>query len=167
MLGTQFLQTVFTWRFHMAFLHCVFTLGLGEADEEARLATEGPMCLRRLLGAFFDVLGPSWGLLERLGTLLGGSWAIWERLWSDLSTKSMLDPFSDRFWTRKGRQNGALIELGREKGAKREAFGEPKWSQNRSPKRFKIEVDFQGRKNTLQDRLGTVLEPSWADLGPS
>jgi hypothetical protein len=35
------------------------------------------------------------------------------------------------------------------------------------PKRFKIEVDFQERGNTLQDRLGTVLEPSWADLGPS
>ena len=34
------------------------------------------------------------------------------------------------------------------------------------PKRFKIEVDFQERGNTLQDRLGTVLEPSWADLGP-
>ena len=99
----------------MAFLYGVFTLGLGEADEEARLATEGPMCLRRLLGAFFDVLGPSWGLLERLGTLLGGSWVIWERLWSDLSTKSMLDPFSDRFWTRKGRQKecfwGAKMEL--------------------------------------------------------
>ena len=40
---------------------------------------------------------------------------------------------------------------------------ESKWT----PKRDKIEVDFQERKNTLQDRLGTVLEPSWADLGPS
>ena len=35
------------------------------------------------------------------------------------------------------------------------------------PKRFKIEVDFQERNNTLRDRLGTVLEPSWADLGAS
>ena len=35
------------------------------------------------------------------------------------------------------------------------------------PKRVKIEGDFQERKNTLQDRLGEVLEPSWSDLGPS
>ena len=30
------------------------------------------------------------------------------------------------------------------------------------PKRIKIEVDFQERKNTLQDRLGK----SWSHLGP-
>ena len=65
----------------------------------------------------------------------------------------MLDPFYDRFWSRKGRQKGGFW------GAKME----PK----SIPKRFKIEVDFQERKNTLQDRLGTVLEPSWVDLGPS
>ena len=35
------------------------------------------------------------------------------------------------------------------------------------PKRVKIEGDFQERKNTLQDRLGEVLEPSWSDLGSS
>ena len=94
---------------------------LGEVDEEARLAIPvpgacgavfrrsweyvGPLgiiflvswgSLRGLLGTFLGVLGPSWRLLGRLGTLLGGSWAIWERLWSDLSTKSMLDPFYDR-----------------------------------------------------------------------
>ena len=34
-------------------------------------------------------------------------------------------------------------------------------------KSWKIEVDFQERKHTLQDRLGIVLEPSWNDLGPS
>ena len=33
------------------------------------------------------------------------------------------------------------------------------------PKRLKIEVDFQDRKKTLQDRLGSVLRPSLADLG--
>ena len=135
MLDTQFLQTVFTWRFHMAFLHCVFTLGLGEADEEARLATEGPMCLRRLLGAFFDVLGPSWGLLERLGTLLGGSWAIWERLWSDLSTKSMLDLFYNRFWTRKGRQKGGFW------GAKMEPKSIPKRGRNLRAKKSPLKSD--------------------------
>ena len=36
-----------------------------------------------------------------------------------------------------------------------------------TPKRLKIEVDFQERKHILRDRLETVLEPSFADLGPS
>ena len=35
------------------------------------------------------------------------------------------------------------------------------------PQRVQIEGDFQERKNTLQDRLGEVLEPSWGDLGSS
>ena len=35
------------------------------------------------------------------------------------------------------------------------------------PKSFKIEIDFQERKNTLQDRLGTVLERLGGCLGCS
>ena len=39
-------------------------------------------------------------------------------------------------------------------------FLEPKMEPKSIPKRSKIEVDIQERKNTLQDRLGSALRPS-------
>ena len=53
-----------------------------------------------------------------------------------------------------------LIDFERQKGAKREAFGEPKWRQNRSQNDSKSKSMFKSEKNTLQDRLGNVLRPS-------
>ena len=57
------------------------------------------------------------------------------------------------------------IDFGREKGAQREVFGEPKWSQNRSQNDTKSKSIFKSEKVRLEDRLGTLLERSWAFLG--
>ncbi len=87
------------------------------------------------------------------GGVLGGSWALLERSWNDLSRS----PISDRF----------LIDLGRQKGANRDAFGEAKGSQNRSqndPQTTQNRRRFSRAKKTL---FKTVSEPSCADLGPS
>ena len=91
-----------------------------------------------LLGASWGVLRRSWGLLrafwEVLGVVLGGLGALLGRSWGGL-----------------GRSCGDLkatlraiklpiaffIDLGRPKGAQREAFWELKWHQNRS----QIEVE--------------------------
>ena len=56
-----------------------------------------------------------------------------------------------------------LSYVGRRKGAQRDAFGKPKWSQNRSENDSKSKSIFKSEKNTLQ----IILEPSWLDLGPS
>ena len=87
------------------------------------------------------------------GGVRGASWEGLGRSWGDLGATFKAVRFRIDF----------LIDFERKKGTKREAFREPK----SIPKRFKIEIDFQERKHTLQDRLGTVLEPSWVDLGPS
>ena len=99
-----------------------------------------------VLGVRGRVLGGSWGSWEAPGGVLGGSWAVLGRSWSNLLSRFIWNRFFDRFGPRKGCQKGGIW------GAKME----PK----SVPKRPKIEIDFQERKNTLQDRLGSVLRPS-------
>ena len=50
-----------------------------------------------------------------------------------------------------------LIDFERQKGAKKEAFGEPKWSQNQSKTRSKFKSEKVG--------LGNDLGRSWVILG--
>jgi hypothetical protein len=92
----------------------------------------------------------SWRVLGFSGGVRGASWEGFGRSWGDLGATFKAVRCRIDF----------LIDVKLQKGAKREAFGEPKWEPKSSPKRVKIEVDFQERKNTLQDRLGSVLRPS-------
>ena len=91
------------------------------------------------------LLGGPEALRGGLGGLLGGSWALLGRSWSDLLSSSILDRFFYRFWSPKGCPKGGIW------GPKTE----PKTTQNRS-------------KNHLKKRspLGSLLRPSWDDLGP-
>ena len=77
----------------------------------------------QVLGRSWGVLGGVWGALEvvlgGLGALLGGSWAGLGRSCGDLGSAFGAVKFSIDF----------LIDLGRQKGAQREAFGEPKSTQ--------------------------------------
>ena len=125
----------------------------------------GPDDSEKVLGRPRGSGRASWGIGgEGPGGLLGGPGGVrgasWERLgrsWGDLGATFKAVRFRIVF----------LIDFERQKGAQREAFGEPKWSQNRSQNNSKSKSIFKSDKNTLQDRLGTVLEPSWVDLGPS
>ena len=102
-------------------------------------------------------LGASWGCP---GGVRGASWERLGRSWGDLGATFKAVRFRIVF----------LIDFERQKGAQREAFGEPKWSQNRSQNNSKSKSIFKSEKNTLQDRLGAVLGRSWAiltGLGPS
>ena len=98
-------------------------------------------------------LGGPGGVRGGPGGVLGGSWALLGRSWSDLGGSPISDRFFDRFWAPKGCPKGGI------------------WGAKMEPKSIlkscKIEVDFQHRKKSLQDRLRTVSEPSWGDLGPS
>ena len=80
-------------------------------------------------GVLFGGLGASWGglggVLGGLGTLLGGSWGGLGRSCGDLKATLGAFKFLIVF----------LMDFGRQKGAQREAFGEPK----RSPRRPKID----------------------------
>ena len=81
--------------------------------------------------------GSSWGVLGR-------SWAVLGRSWGDIFTS----PTSERFLIT------CLIDFGRQKGAKREAFWEPRWVKNRSK---------NGVEN--EDEKKTLLGGSWVDFG--
>ena len=106
-----------------------------------------------ILGHPAEIWEASWGVLGGPGGILGGSWAVLGRSWNDFLSSSIFDRFLDRFWSPKGCPKGGIL------GAK--------MVPKSIPKRVQIEVYFQERQNTLQDRLNTVLEPSWADLEPS
>ena len=79
------------------------------------------------LGGFLGALGMSWGAL---GETLGDLGALVERLVNQVDVRFALSSMLDAKWAPKGTLLGsqirALIDFGREKGAKREAFGEPK-----------------------------------------
>ena len=60
-------------------------------------------------------------VLGGLGATLGGSWAVLGRSWGDIFSSPTSERFSIIF----------LIDFGRQKGAKREAFWEPRWVKNR------------------------------------
>ena len=74
------------------------------------------------------VLGGSWGVLGASGGVRGTSWGGLGRSWGDLGPTFKAVHFRIVF----------LIDFEREKGAKREAFGEAKWSQNRSKNEVEI-----------------------------
>ena len=114
------------------------------ADAEARLAIPfpgaygavfrhswgylGPLgCIFGCLGAVLGALGSSW---DALGGILGDLRALVERLVHQVDVRFALSSMLDAKWAPKGTlfrsQIRALINFGREKGAKREAFGEPK-----------------------------------------
>ena len=96
------------------------------------------------------LLGPEVAFQDRLGAYF---WSSKFDLGASSGLLVAFNPFFDRFWLPKGSPKTDILA----------AKVEPKPIQ----KRFKIEVDFQERKHTLQARFGNVLEPSWADLGPS
>ena len=106
-----------------------------------------------LLGASGGVQEASWGVLGLSGGVRGASWEGLGRSWGDLGATLEAVRFRIVF----------LIDFERQKGAQREAFWEPKWSQNRSQKDSKSKSIFKSEKIPFK----TVLEPSWADLGPS
>ena len=85
--------------------------------------------LGSVLGSLEAILGALEGILGGLGGLLGSSWVVlgWScgglgRSCGDLKATLRAVQFLIVF----------LIDFGRQKGAQREAFGEPKWHQNRS-----------------------------------
>ena len=122
---------------------------------------------KRLLGqmlrkTFWVVRGGPGGLLGASGKgpggILGGPGGVrgapWERLgrsWGDLGATFKAVRFRIVF----------LIDFERQKGAQREAFGEPKWSQNRSQNNSKSKSIFKSEKIPFK----TVLGPSWSRLG--
>ena len=79
----------------------------------------------------------------------------------------MADYFHSRVNPKKTQPNSDFGIFMADMVTKREAIWGAKIDSKTTPKQNKIEVDFQERKDTLQDRLGNVLEPFWADLGPS
>ena len=141
---------------------------LREADEEARLAIPFPCaCGAGLgrsweywghLGAILGHPGGSWGALGRswsrlgasrevLGTSWGGSWGGLRRSWGDLGATFRAVEFPIDF----------LIDFGCRRGAPREAFGESKWSPNRS----QTEVEIQERKSYLSRATWVDVASFW------
>ena len=94
-------------------------------------------CPGGILGCPGASQGSSWGVLGR-------SWAVLGRSWGDIFTR----PTSERFLIT------FLIDFGRQKGAKREAFWEPRWVKKRSK---------NGVEN--EDEKKTLLGGSWVDFG--
>ena len=94
--------------------------------------------------------GPG-GLLGGPGGVRGASWERLGRSWGDLGATFKAVRFRIVF----------LIDFERQKGAQREAFGEPKWSQNRSQNNSKSKSIFKSEKIPFK----TVLGPSWSRLG--
>ena len=84
--------------------------------------------LGRSWGSLGELLGGLGVVLGGLGALLGGSWGGLGRSCGDLGATCRAVQFS----------NVVLIDFGRQKGAQREAFWEPKWHQNRSQIEVKI-----------------------------
>ena len=70
------------------------------------------------LGVVLGALGPSW-------PILGPSWGHLGLSWGDLERV-------------RGPPGAILNDFGRQKGAQREAFWEPKWDKNRSQNEVEI-----------------------------
>ena len=77
---------------------------------------------RASVGVQEGIQEASWGALGVSAGVRGASWESLGRSWGDLGATFKAVRFRIDF----------LIDFERQKGAKREAFGEPKWSQNRS-----------------------------------
>ena len=84
-----------------------------------------------LLGASWEHFWVSWGDLGGSGELLGRSWGGLGRSWGDLAVTFRAVQFSIDFFT----------DFGRPRGAEREAFWEPKWTQI-APKTHQKSVRF-------------------------
>ena len=90
--------------------------------------------------------GPG-GVLEGPGALRGGPGASWEglgRSWGDLGATFKAVRFRTDF----------LIDFECQKGAQREAFGQPKWGQNRSQNESKSKSIFKSEKTVFKTVLG-------------
>ena len=101
-------------------------------------------------GSFGRLLGVLGVVLGGLGALLGGPWGSLGRSWGDLGATFKAVQFSIDF----------LTDFGRPKGAKREAFWEPKGVKigpKKSPKRRQFLISKKWPSKT-------VLEPSWPDF---
>ena len=92
------------------------------------------------------------GVLGLSGVVRGASWEGLGRSWGDLGATFKAVRFRIVF----------LIDFERQKGAQREAFWEPKWSQHRSQNNSKSESIFKSEKIPFK----IVLGPSWSRLGP-
>ena len=86
----------------------------------------------------------SWGVLGLSGGVRGASWEGLGRSWGDLEATFK----AVRFWI------DFLINVERQKGAKREAFGDPKWSQNQSKNDSKLKSIFKSEKTLFKTVLG-------------
>ena len=86
------------------------------------------------------------------GEVRGASWEGLGRSWGDLGATLEAVRFRIVF----------LIDFERQKGAQREAFGEPKWSQNRSQNDSKSKSIFKNEKTLFK----TVLGAPWGHLDP-
>ena len=93
----------------------------------------------------------SWGALGVSAGVRGASWESLGRSWGDLGTTFSAVGFRIDF----------LVDLERQKGAQREAFGQAKGSQNRSQNDSKSKSIFKSEKIPFK----TVLGPSWSRLG--
>ena len=96
-----------------------------------------------LLGASGGVQEASWGVLGLSGGVRGASWEGLGRSWGDLGATFKAVRFRIDF----------LIDFERQKGAKREAFGEPKWRQNRSQNDSKSKSIFKSEKTLFKTVL--------------
>jgi hypothetical protein len=94
----------------------------------------------------------SWGVLGLSGGVRGASWESLGRSWGDLGATFKAVRFRTVF----------LINFERQKGAKREAFWDPKWSQNRSQNKTKSKSIFKSEQIPFK----TVSRSSWSRLGP-
>ena len=94
----------------------------------------------------------SWEILGLSGGVRGASWEGLGRSWGDLGATFKAVRFRIDF----------LIDFERQKGAKREAFWEPRWSQNRSENDSKSKAICKSEQIPFK----TVLETSWSRLGP-
>ena len=93
-------------------------------------------------GHFWAPQGASWRGLWRCWAVLGASWVA-----------------GGRFRCLEVQQGGAP---GQHFGPKRTQDGTQNGTQNAPKSKTKMKM----KKDALEDRLGAILEPSWADLGP-
>ena len=108
---------------------------------------------RGLLETFWSHLGPSWGVLGASRGDLGASWAALGASWAALGR--LLGSSSKNIDFKTAQGGGGMA-----------VFGNPFWLPNRPktiPKTDQNPRRFSRARKTL---FKTVLEPSWADLGP-
>ena len=102
------------------------------------------------LGALGSILEPLGAHLGGSGAVSGRSWPVLERSWRPSCGNVIFGRFLNRFWGR----------LGRPRGGQMEVKLDPKRTQTGPKSKTKKTM----QKESLQDRLGELLEPSWSDL---